>query len=76
MESYEGTVSGAETISFSIKPRKITIINDSAIKTLKFRFGESESWATLNPTETVSMHIIVRNIYLSGTADYRIWGIG
>jgi len=77
LDSREGTVDGEKTITFSWRPRKITITNDSTTSALKFKFGESEAYATLNPTETVAMTITPKQILLSGSSvAYRIWGIG
>ena len=76
-ESQEGTVAGAETITFRLKSRKVTITNDSSTKTLKFKFHEGEDWGTLMPTETVSMNVWMRKVYLQGsTVPYRVWSIG
>lgn len=76
--SEEGTVNGTKQITFSKwKPKKVVITNDSVIANLEFKFNDSESYGTLKPTETISMYISVRDIYLRGSSiDYRVWGIG
>lgn len=76
MDSFEGTCSGTATITFNRRPRRVTITNDSNTQELKFRYSTTHDWATLKPTETVSMEITVSYVYLSGNAAYRIWGIG
>ena len=76
LDSFEGTVSGSETITFTRRPRKIIVHNDSLLNELKFRFNESHNWATLAPSESTSMHITISRVFLSGNAKYRIWGVG
>lgn len=76
LDSFEASVSGTATVTFTRRPRKVTITNDSSTNELQFRFSSDHSWATLKPTETVSMEITVKQVYLSGTAAYRIWGVG
>ena len=45
---------------------------------LGFKFNESESVATLEPTETVTLrHVSLRQVILNGSDnDYRVWSIG
>lgn len=76
LDSHEGSVSGTATVTFTRRPFRVTITNDSAVNNLQFRFSTEHSWATLKPTETVSMQARPKQIYLSGTAAYRIWGVG
>jgi hypothetical protein len=76
--SFEGEVTGLKTIELGIRPRELIITNDSAVGDLKYKFAVFENYATLKPTETVSLHIIVNKVYLSSslTIPYRIWGYG
>ena len=75
--SDEGTVSGTTTVTLGLKAARITITNDSATKVLGFKFHTSESYATLKPTETISLQFRTKVIYLSGDGVmYRILGVG
>lgn len=77
LDVFEGTINGSSTITFNRKPRKIVITNDSGSTDLGFKFNESESFATLKPTETVTLDFAHKTMILSGLGvDYRIWGIG
>ena len=77
LDSHEGTTDNAATIVLARRSRHLQITNDSSTTDLKFRFKESTQWATLRPTETISMHVWVNKIYLSGNSvDYRIWNYG
>ena len=77
LAAREGTVPGELEIIFPWKPRHFTITNDSTSGDLKFKFNNSEEWATLKPTETVEMDIAHKIILLKGNSiPYRIWGIG
>lgn len=76
LEPYEGTISGSLTITFDLKPRRITIINDSGSNELHFKFASTKTFATLKPTETVTLDIGQRELFLSGNGEYRIWGLG
>ncbi len=73
---YEGTLSGNVTITFPLRVRWLEIINDNATTVFKYRFNESEDWATLNPLEVVSPPVKVRQIFLQGTTEYRIRAAG
>jgi len=76
-ESHEGTVAGAVTVPLRLRSRRVTITNDSASKNLLFKFHDGEDWGTLMPTETVSMNVWMRNVYLQGSSvPYRVWSIG
>jgi len=75
----EGSLSGVftKTITFPWKPKELQITNDSSTKTLKYRFGESETYRTLKPYETSTLTgISIRYLHLSGSDDYRVWGLG
>ena len=77
LKTFEDSVSGTDTLSFPWRPRKIIITNDSATSELKFKFNVSEDFATLRPTETVSLEVGHRKLIVSGSGvPYRIWGIG
>lgn len=74
LEALEGTINGTELLTLTLASRRLTITNDSATKTLKYKFNSSESYATLKPTETLSLDFITRTIYIQGSGvDYRIW---
>lgn len=77
LDVHEGTLTGNKTITFSHKPRRIIITNDSASNNLEFKFNDSESYATLKPTETITLDIAHKIVLLQGSSvSYRIWGIG
>ncbi len=76
-DAYEGTVNGETVITFKQRPRKIIITNDDAGGNLEFRFNDSETLATLKPTETVTLDIIAATCTLRGNGvNYRVWGVG
>lgn len=73
----EGTVNGELTIDFPMRFRKVTITNDSGSGNLQFKFNGKENFATLHPTETISLTAISGTVIISGAGiDYRILGIG
>jgi hypothetical protein len=75
--SAETTISGETTINFGIRVRRLTIMNDSATKTLQFKFNESEDYGTLNPTETISLAVITSEVFLNAdSVPCRTWGTG
>ena len=76
LDSFEGSVSGTATVTFTRRPRRVTITNNSITNELQFKFKSSETFATLMPTETISLEVTIKQVLLSGTADYRIWGLG
>ena len=77
LEVYEDNTSSLTDITFKLKPRKVIITNDSTTDNLQFRFNTAFGYATLHPTETITLEITSRNLFLIGTnVDYRIWGIG
>ena len=73
----EGTITTATTVTLNMRARRLTITNDSATQDLSFKFNGAETYATLKPTETVSMQVLTKTVYLNGSSvPYRIWGIG
>jgi len=79
LDVFEGSASGSSTVTLNRRSRKLVITNDSASNDLQFKFVSSASYATLKPTETISMEFITRTILLnvvSGSAPYRIWSYG
>ena len=77
LESLEGTCTTSATLTFTRRPRILTITNDSSLQNLQFRFSSDHDWATLKPTETVSMHMSPKKILLAGASvPYRIWSQG
>jgi len=74
---HEGIISGAEELTFSPRVGRVTIMNDSATKDLRFKLNLNQDYATLKPTETVSFEARTSNIHISGSGtEYRIWGLG
>lgn len=77
LSSHEGTVSGVNEITFPWKPRRIMITNDSTSGDLQFKFNQSEAYATLKPTETITLNIAHKIVLLLGNnIPYRVWGMG
>ena len=77
LDAREGTVTGDVEIIFNWKPRRIIITNDSTSGDLEFKFNESEAFATLKPTETITLNIAHKIVLLSGNSiPYRVWGMG
>ena len=77
LRSAEGTVADTATITFDMRVGRITIINDSSTKSLNFKFSAGESYATLEPTETVSFQLRTKQVLLTGNdVPYRVWGVG
>jgi hypothetical protein len=78
LESIEGNLNGNLTHTLARKSRQIVLTNDSADYELKFKFNESEEFATLKPTETISMTVWVRNVILQAPflTAYRLWVYG
>ena len=78
--SNEGAVTTTATISLPWRARKVTIINDSSTRSLEFKFNTSETYGTLKPNEEVSIHHLVRKVYLNSpsavSVSFRIWGFG
>lgn len=77
LEATEGNTNNIQSIILARKSCKIILINDSSSSDLKYRFNESENWATLKPTEILSMYFRTRTIYLQGTnIPFRFWSYG
>lgn len=77
----EGNVTTEVTLTFDIKVRRISIVNDSVTTDLNFKFNNSESFGTLGITEQVSMDMNTRTVILKSSdgvtsIPYRVWGIG
>jgi hypothetical protein len=81
-DPHEGSLSGENVviIEFNWKARKIIIINDSSTRKLHYKFNESETYGTLNPTETISLYHHSKTVYLhspsSAVIGYRVWAYG
>ena len=76
-EEQEGLI-GEYEIIFPIPVLKLIITNDSLDKELLWKFKEGHGYASLKPSETVSLdgiHITTLNLFGSGTT-YRVWGLG
>ena len=77
LEVFEGNTASVTEVTFKLKPRKLIITNDSSSDTLGFRFNENAEFATLNPTETITLEISSKTIFLTDSGvSYRIWGMG
>ena len=77
LDPFEGIATSSTLITLSRRSRHLQITNDAAAADLLFRFAASAPWATLRPTETVSMHVWVTKVYLSGIGvPYRVWSYG
>ncbi len=64
---------GTHTHTFLNTSRKITITNDSTASDMGFKFQASREYATLHPTETISMDMTAKKIFIEGNAEHRIW---
>jgi len=77
LESLEGTVTTATTLTLTRKSRKIIITNDHPTADLTYKFNSSETVATLHGTETISLYFTASQIIINGTnVPYRIWVFG
>lgn len=77
LESLEGTVTTATTLTLKRKSRKIVITNDHPTQDLSYKFNTSEDYATLKGTESLSLYFTTNTIMINGTsAPYRIWVYG
>lgn len=72
----EGTASTDLEIAFPWRCRSVEIINDSATKTLGYKFNSSEDYATLNPLEVANPPIKQRQVVLNGSGAYRVRAYG
>lgn len=77
LDPFEGIANGDVTIALTRRSRHLQITNDSSTDNLRFRLSEKTNWATLMPTETISMHIWATKVYLNGlSVPYRVWNYG
>ena len=77
LDTREGNLNGTLAITFNWKPRRIIITNDSTSNDLSFKFNDSETYATLKPTETITLDMASKTMTIQGTnIPYRVWGIG
>ncbi len=78
LKAIEDSISGDITHTLEWKSRQIILTNDSGSNELKFKFNDAEEYATLKPTEAITMRVWVRNIYLrsSSSVNYRLWVYG
>jgi len=76
--SFEDTLNGAIELDFSMPMRSLTVINDSATVSLKFKLNLSENYSTIKAGETLQMEgVRVPVLYLqSAGAQYRVWALG
>lgn len=73
LESFEGTLSGAETKTFRANSRRIIYTNDSgAVHTLTFG-GDS---ITAKSGETLQLEFWTDKLTTDGTGPYRLWVFG
>lgn len=75
LESLEGTVTTETTLTLARKSREIIITNDAG-SDLSFKFNSSETFASLRPTETISLRFTTDQIIIDGNGPYRIWVYG
>lgn len=77
LEAIEATLNGAVTHTLKRKSRKLVITNDSPTAELNYKFNESEDYASLKGTESLSMYFTTNKIYLTGNnVPYRVWVFG
>lgn len=74
-EALEGTLNGASTLTLARRSRQLIITNDSTTD-MSFKLNSSETYGTLKPTETITMDVSTRTLYLSGYGAYRVWVYG
>ena len=76
----EDSTSAETTVTFPWKARHIVITNDSGSKDLEFKFQSGQDFATLKPTETISLYLhsqtVVLNSPSAATVSYRVWAWG
>ena len=76
LEVFEGTLSGPVVHTLARRAQRVIITNDSTSANLQFKFRASADYATLKPTETISVWLSIREIHLNGTGAYRAWSMG
>jgi len=64
---------GNHSHNFPWTIRKIMIINDSSGVDMSFSFQESAAKAVLHPSETITIDIHTKKIFIDGNAEHRIW---
>jgi len=76
-EAFEDTITGEITFNLKRKSRKIVITNDHSTADLRYKFSPSETWGTLQGTESLSLYFITKTIIISGAnIPYRVWVYG
>jgi len=74
---FQGTASSPASLSFPVKCREVTIINDSDIDDLSFKFNSDEDYGILSGGETITIKINTKSVFLNGGGvGYRVWGVG
>ena len=76
LEVHEDTLDNTTlTIIFDRPSREIELTNQSTTADLQYKFKTGQDFATLDPTETVTMDVWVRQIILTTTEviTYRLW---
>ena len=68
----EDTLTGEKTITFPWRARYIEIINDNPSGVLKYKFKQTQDFATLKPLEAVTPSIKSFTVILQGTGEYRV----
>ena len=78
LEAIEAQLSGTVTHNLKRKSRQIILTNDSGIDNLQYKFSSSENYATLYPTESITLGVWVRSVYLKSNTliAYRLWVYG
>jgi len=77
LTTEEGILTGEIAFNWDIKVGRLTIMNDSGTADLRWKLHENEDYATLYPTETISLAVRTRTLWLSSTnGQYRVWGLG
>jgi len=78
LEPIEEVLDGEVTHTFKRKSRQIILTNDSGSANLQYKLNGSEDYATLYPTESITMRVTTRDMYLKSTVavNYRLWVYG
>ena len=76
-EALEGTVNTETTLTFRLKSRKIVITNDDPTGDLSYKFNASETFGTIQGTESLSLYFTSNQVIINGSSiPYRIWVYG
>jgi hypothetical protein len=76
-QALEGTVTVETELTFNLKSRQITIINDSSTKDLNFKFKSEGTFGTVKAAEMISLDFWSNSIIIDGdSVPYRIWVTG